>query len=64
MHQALTLHGLPLPHWHKQLKGRGLPNLWLPSEQDFHAVPELPLLGSGKVNLRSVKEMALELAKK
>ncbi len=48
----------------KQLSGRGLPNLWVPAERDFYAVPELPVLGSGKVNLKRVKEMALEVAKR
>jgi acyl-[acyl-carrier-protein]-phospholipid O-acyltransferase/long-chain-fatty-acid--[acyl-carrier-protein] ligase len=40
------------------LAGHGLPNLWLPAERDFHKVPELPLLGSGKLDLKRVKEMA------
>ena len=46
----------------RQLGGRGLPNLWVPPERDFYPVPELPVLGSGKVDLKRVKEMALELA--
>jgi acyl-[acyl-carrier-protein]-phospholipid O-acyltransferase/long-chain-fatty-acid--[acyl-carrier-protein] ligase len=50
-----------VPSWHQQLKRRGLPPLWLPSERDFHPVEELPVLGSGKVDLRRVKEMALRL---
>jgi acyl-[acyl-carrier-protein]-phospholipid O-acyltransferase/long-chain-fatty-acid--[acyl-carrier-protein] ligase len=41
-----------------QLAGKGLPNLWLPSERDFFEVPELPLLGTGKVDLKRAKEMA------
>jgi acyl-[acyl-carrier-protein]-phospholipid O-acyltransferase/long-chain-fatty-acid--[acyl-carrier-protein] ligase len=50
--------------WVRQLSGRGLPILWVPAERDFYPVPELPVLGSGKVNLKRVKEMALELARK
>src|SRR2546429_2765413 len=46
----------------QQLGGRGLPNLWIPSERDFFSVAELPVLGSGKVNLRGVKDLALALA--
>ena len=42
----------------------GLPNLWVPAERDFYPVPELPVLGSGKVNLKRVKELALELAQR
>ena len=56
--------GLEVRPWCQQLSGRGLPNLWVPSERDFYAVPELPVLGSGKLNLQGVKEMALERARK
>ena len=52
--------GLEVRPWCQQLSSRGLPNLWIPSERDFYAVPELPVLGSGKLNLQGVKEMALE----
>ncbi len=48
--------------WCQQLSAHGLPNLWLPAERDFHAVAELPVLGSGKLNLQGVKEMAVALA--
>ena len=41
------------------LSERGLPNLWLPGERDFFPVPQLPLLGSGKLDLKGVKDMAL-----
>jgi acyl-[acyl-carrier-protein]-phospholipid O-acyltransferase/long-chain-fatty-acid--[acyl-carrier-protein] ligase len=43
------------------LIGRGLPNLWVPGERDFFAVHELPVLGSGKLDLKRVKEMAQEV---
>jgi acyl-[acyl-carrier-protein]-phospholipid O-acyltransferase/long-chain-fatty-acid--[acyl-carrier-protein] ligase len=56
--QVGELHG-----WYQQLCGRGLPNLWMPAERDFFRVAELPVLGSGKLNLQRVKEMALELAR-
>ena len=44
----------------QKLGDRNLPNLWLPKERDFFQVGELPLLGSGKVDLKRVKEIALE----
>src|SRR3954447_15737553 len=44
--------------------GRGFPNLWVPSERDFYVVAELPVLGSGKLSLSGVKEMALALARR
>ncbi len=56
--------GLEVRWWCQQLSSRGLPNLWLPSERDFHSVPELPVLGSGKLNLQGVKEMAVTLTQK
>jgi acyl-[acyl-carrier-protein]-phospholipid O-acyltransferase / long-chain-fatty-acid--[acyl-carrier-protein] ligase len=46
----------------QKLAERKLPNLWLPKERDFIQVPELPLLGSGKVDLMRVKQIALEKA--
>lgn len=63
---VLHLHhdGLQVQQWCKELGSRGLPNLWLPAERDFFGVPELPLLGSGKVNLKRVQELALELARR
>jgi acyl-[acyl-carrier-protein]-phospholipid O-acyltransferase/long-chain-fatty-acid--[acyl-carrier-protein] ligase len=56
--------GMQLRPWCQQLGGRGLPNLWIPSERDFFSVTELPLLGSGKVNLKEVKELALALVRR
>jgi len=53
---------LEIRQWCQRLGTRGLPNIWLPGERDFIAVSELPVLGSGKVNLKRVKELALELA--
>lgn len=49
--------------WGPELGSRGLPNLWIPSDRDFYPVSELPILGSGKLNLKRVKEMALDLAR-
>ena len=36
----------------------GLPNLYIPSTDSFREVPSLPVLGSGKLDLRSVKALA------
>jgi acyl-[acyl-carrier-protein]-phospholipid O-acyltransferase/long-chain-fatty-acid--[acyl-carrier-protein] ligase len=35
-----------------------LPNLWKPKKDQFVHVAQLPLLGSGKIDLRKVKELA------
>ncbi|MBY0512870.1 MAG: AMP-binding protein [Gemmataceae bacterium] len=44
------------------LPGRGLPNLWVPDERDCYRVEALPVLGSGKLDLKRVGELATELA--
>ena len=38
-----------------------LPNLWVPKADDFVRVAELPLLGSGKLDMRKLNEMAAGL---
>ena len=42
----------------KRVRERGLPNLWVPDERDFYPVSELPLLGSGKLDLQRLKDLA------
>jgi acyl-[acyl-carrier-protein]-phospholipid O-acyltransferase/long-chain-fatty-acid--[acyl-carrier-protein] ligase len=64
LESQLTAAGVALDSWRKQLGERGLPNLWVPGDRDYHSVSELPVLGSGKLNLKSVKELALSLTKK
>jgi acyl-[acyl-carrier-protein]-phospholipid O-acyltransferase/long-chain-fatty-acid--[acyl-carrier-protein] ligase len=54
------LNGLNQHHLSEELGSKGLPNLWIPAERDFIEVSELPVLGSGKLDLKRVKEMALE----
>ena len=44
-----------------QLKESDMPNIWIPKAGDFHLVEALPLLGSGKLDLRKLKEMAEQL---
>jgi acyl-[acyl-carrier-protein]-phospholipid O-acyltransferase/long-chain-fatty-acid--[acyl-carrier-protein] ligase len=46
----------------KGLTERGLPNLWLPRERDFLPLDELPMLGTGKADLKKCKEIALAQA--
>ncbi len=55
--------GMPVKELTDKLGKRGLPNLWIPGDREFYSVPELPLLGSGKLDLKRVKEMAQEIAK-
>lgn len=44
----------------KGLSAAGLPNLYLPSEDDFVQVPAIPVLGSGKLDLKAMQALAAE----
>jgi acyl-[acyl-carrier-protein]-phospholipid O-acyltransferase/long-chain-fatty-acid--[acyl-carrier-protein] ligase len=44
----------------QKLAERGIPNLWIPGDRDYFEVKELPVLGTGKLDLKKVKEMAVE----
>jgi acyl-[acyl-carrier-protein]-phospholipid O-acyltransferase/long-chain-fatty-acid--[acyl-carrier-protein] ligase len=59
LHMALT-EITPKDLW-TQLNERGLPNIYIPSQRDFFQVPELPILGSGKLDLKRCKQMATEV---
>jgi acyl-[acyl-carrier-protein]-phospholipid O-acyltransferase/long-chain-fatty-acid--[acyl-carrier-protein] ligase len=50
----------PVDQLLKEFAATGVPNLWLPDRRDFFEVEAIPLLGSGKLDLKRVKEMALE----
>jgi len=39
------------------LAATALPRLWLPKPQDIRRVDALPLLASGKLDLRRIKQM-------
>ena len=42
----------------KGLSAKGLPNLFLPSEDSFFQVDAIPLLGTGKLDLRGLQQLA------
>jgi acyl-[acyl-carrier-protein]-phospholipid O-acyltransferase/long-chain-fatty-acid--[acyl-carrier-protein] ligase len=42
------------------LRSKELPNLWIPKPANFKKVESLPLLGSGKLDLKAVQKMALD----
>jgi acyl-[acyl-carrier-protein]-phospholipid O-acyltransferase/long-chain-fatty-acid--[acyl-carrier-protein] ligase len=60
----LPLNGTDPQQLWQQLSGRGLPNLYIPGPRDFFQVPELPVLGTGKLDLKKCKDKAAELAGK
>jgi acyl-[acyl-carrier-protein]-phospholipid O-acyltransferase/long-chain-fatty-acid--[acyl-carrier-protein] ligase len=44
------------------LANAGLPNLWTPRPNAFFRVEKIPVLGTGKLDLRTIREQALNLA--
>lgn len=42
----------------KRLQAEGLPNLYLPSEDSFLEVEQIPVLGTGKLDLRGMQQVA------
>ena len=46
----------------KKLPQCGLPNLWLPRANQFFLVDQLPRLASGKMDLRTIRAIALRFA--
>jgi acyl-[acyl-carrier-protein]-phospholipid O-acyltransferase / long-chain-fatty-acid--[acyl-carrier-protein] ligase len=63
--RLVVLHTLPLAELQSvldRLGESGLPNLWTPRPNQFFFVEELPHLGTGKLDLRRIKEMALEFS--
>jgi acyl-[acyl-carrier-protein]-phospholipid O-acyltransferase/long-chain-fatty-acid--[acyl-carrier-protein] ligase len=57
MHLALTKTPEELC---RDLAATGLPNIWIPSPDSFCQVEEIPVLGTGKLDLRALKELALK----
>ncbi|MEZ6090271.1 MAG: hypothetical protein R3C05_20035 [Pirellulaceae bacterium] len=45
----------------KCLTDAGLPNIFIPSRDSFIAVDEIPLLGTGKLDLKGAQELARQL---
>jgi acyl-[acyl-carrier-protein]-phospholipid O-acyltransferase / long-chain-fatty-acid--[acyl-carrier-protein] ligase len=46
----------------EKLSQAGLPNLWTPRTNQFFAVEEFPHLGTGKLDLRRIREIAIQLS--
>jgi acyl-[acyl-carrier-protein]-phospholipid O-acyltransferase/long-chain-fatty-acid--[acyl-carrier-protein] ligase len=55
-----TANGIsPQELWDK-LNCSDLPKLWIPKRENLHPLESIPILGSGKADLKKVKELALE----
>ena len=46
----------------QKLRQAGLPAIWIPSPDAFRQVDEIPVLGTGKLALKEVKDLALQIA--
>lgn len=57
LHRPVTR---PISEVIDELKKAGLPNLWIPSPDSFCEVESLPLLGTGKLDLYAMKQVALQ----
>jgi acyl-[acyl-carrier-protein]-phospholipid O-acyltransferase/long-chain-fatty-acid--[acyl-carrier-protein] ligase len=53
-----------VPEVLEKMSSMGLPNLWLPRKDAFVHVEKIPVLGTGKLDLREVKRIASESAKR
>ena len=51
---------LPETLW-SRLCETNLPKLWIPKRDSFYVLEAIPLLGTGKVDLRPVKALAFEM---
>lgn len=62
--RLIVLH-TQIPHTAEQLREglmqAGLPNIFIPSHDSFRQVEQLPLLGSGKLDLKGIQQLALEI---
>jgi acyl-[acyl-carrier-protein]-phospholipid O-acyltransferase/long-chain-fatty-acid--[acyl-carrier-protein] ligase len=47
---------------HKRLNAAELPQLWIPKREDIYAVPAIPVLTNGKVDLMQARELAASMA--
>ncbi|MHB8900726.1 MAG: AMP-binding protein, partial [Thermoguttaceae bacterium] len=52
---------LPTDEICRKLAEAGLPPLWIPSADSFFRVDEIPILGTGKLDLKRVKDLALKV---
>jgi acyl-[acyl-carrier-protein]-phospholipid O-acyltransferase/long-chain-fatty-acid--[acyl-carrier-protein] ligase len=63
--RLVVLHKLTekdLPGCLEKFAASDLPNLWKPKADAFYRVENFPMLGTGKLDLRGIKELAVKLA--
>jgi len=60
----VVLHTLTEPQREEliaKLDNSDLPNLWRPRPNAFHRIDQIPVLATGKMDIRAVRKMALAL---
>ena len=57
-----TLTSPKLTDFLNRLPQLNLPNLWIPKPSQFIHVDEIPLMGSGKLELRKIRELAIRFS--
>jgi acyl-[acyl-carrier-protein]-phospholipid O-acyltransferase/long-chain-fatty-acid--[acyl-carrier-protein] ligase len=58
-----TQNGISKDELWDKLNQSDLPKLWIPKRENFFLIESIPVLGSGKVDLKKMKALALETAK-
>jgi acyl-[acyl-carrier-protein]-phospholipid O-acyltransferase/long-chain-fatty-acid--[acyl-carrier-protein] ligase len=64
--RLVVLHKLAEAKWAEfcaKLPQLDLPNLWKPRPDQFYHVEALPMLGTGKMDLRKIRELAVQFSK-
>jgi acyl-[acyl-carrier-protein]-phospholipid O-acyltransferase/long-chain-fatty-acid--[acyl-carrier-protein] ligase len=64
--RLVVLHKLAEAKWTElsaKLPQLDLPNLWKPRADQFYHVDALPMLGTGKLDLRKIRELAVQFSK-
>ncbi|MSU51372.1 MAG: acyl-[ACP]--phospholipid O-acyltransferase [Opitutus sp.] len=63
--RLVVLHKLPEAKWAEfapRLAQLDLPNLWKPRADQFYHVDAVPMLGTGKLDLRKIRELAVQFS--
>jgi acyl-[acyl-carrier-protein]-phospholipid O-acyltransferase/long-chain-fatty-acid--[acyl-carrier-protein] ligase len=57
-----TQNGITNGELSDKLNQSDLPKLWIPKRENLFFIESIPVLGSGKVDLKNVKQLAIEKA--
>ena len=55
LHTELSI---PIDELVKHLRDAGLPKLWIPRRENFYRIDIIPVLGTGKLDLRQIRDIA------